>query len=745
MGTGESRWTELDSSAAAGALLGVYALSLLVILLRGLGVPIPEQVSAPIGYLALTFVPGGLVVLYLFSDLWVRAKHVLYAFGLSLLSVMAVGFVLNIGLPPLGYDTPLALAPLAAGITAFNAILGIPIIWGERGGTVRVPIVSIVSPAPLSFLLLPLLGILGVGMLNRTGNNALLLFVLLVVALVPVVVVATRVTTTWHPLGITALALTVLYHKSLWKFSEYSGQPYAIRTWGARRWTPGIVETNMLSAELLPNGVLYPIYARLTGVHILTQYSVINPLFVTFIPLALFVAFRRHTDSYKAFLGASLFVFAHPFFRQYPTAGRAATPVLFLALFGVAISDRDSPRVVTTGLSLLFLLGIAVSHYGTSYYVMITFGGALIVLAGLRAVDNVLNRQTVGQAVRLPETLRALVTQIGSPFTVALVSFYSVATLTWYMYMNGGRKFDLLPKHARESYVQLVGGSTFSGRTAARIQKNYGTESIQLSKYLYFGIGLLIALGLLVVLYRRLSSKDTGFDDHYFAIAVAMLGVFGTTIMVRNWGGGRPMMITYVFTVIFAVVGLTGVQAYTLDREREAAYFVGVVLATLFLLNSGVVAAVALGGLAPSNVPNQASLAESPSPRAQTVVYKETDIAAHVWMITHHGGPNVYGDTFANRQTDWYRPQITSRTGGTSSGWERIEGKPLELPTLAQPGVESGYMLLLGHNLALDGTWQTQYGPRTARLDELELSQRSKVYTTGESVIYYHRESEGQR
>jgi hypothetical protein len=30
-------------------------------------------------------------------------------------------------------------------------------------------------------------------------------------------------------------------------------------------------------------------------------------------------------------------------------------------------------------------------------------------------------------------------------------------------------------------------------------------------------------------------------------------------------------------------------------------------------------------------------------------------------------------------------------------------------------------------------------------LDELELPQRSKVYTTGESEIYYHDESEAQR
>lgn len=756
--------TEVEKQTAVAALLGFHGIALAVIGLQEFGVPIPDQVRAPIVVLALTFVPGGLAVLFVYADGSLGARHVAYAFGVSLLSVMAIGLVLNVTLPLVGHDTPMAVVPLAAAVTAFDVALAAVVLRMRRGETVTIPaslflshegdngsfewvasvpslIVSRVSPIPLAFLLLPLLSIMGVGLLNRTGNSFLLVLVLVAVALVPLVIVRKRVPARWHSFGMWMMALAVLYHKAIWKFSGYSGQPYAIRTWRARRWTPGVVRSDPLSAELLPNGVLYPIYARLSGVHILTQYNVINPIFVSFIPLALFLTFRRYTDSYRAFLAASVFVFAHPFFRQYPTAGRAATPVLFLALFGLAISDRDSSRVVASALGLAFVLGIVVSHYGTSYYVVAAFGVTLVLLAALRWFDALAGAD-VRQVINDSITPRLVATRSRTRITLSLVVFYSVSSLTWYMYMNGGRKFDLLPKHARESYIQLLGGSTFSGRTAARIQKNYGTLSIQFSKYIYFVLGLLIAIGLLVVLYRRLSDEDTGFDDHYFALAAAMMAVFGMTILVRNWGGGRPLMITYVTTLIFAVVGIGAIGSRIVNRDREALQVFGVLLLVLFVLNSGVASALFFGGFAPSNVPNQNGLAETDSPRAQTMIYKETDIAAHVWMIDHHEGIEVYGDTFANRQTDWYRPQLIT---GASRAWTDIEpvaGKPLGLSKLAAPGLEPGYVFLLGHNWALNGVWTTQYGPPAATLDELELPQRSKVYTTGESTVYYYNGSE---
>ncbi|EMA44808.1 DUF2206 domain-containing protein [Halococcus saccharolyticus] len=760
--------TDIDKRTAVAALLGLHGLALVVIGLQEFGVPIPDQLRAPVVVLALTFVPGGLAVLFVYADGSLGARHVTYAFGISLLSVMAIGFVVNVTLPLVGHDAPMAVVPLAAAMTVFDVTLAALVLRMRRDGTVTIPaslflshdgddgafewmasvpslVVSRISPVPLALLLLPLLSIVGVELLNRTGNAFLLVVVLVAVALVPLLIVTKRVPTRWHSFGMWMMALAVLYHKAIWKFSGYSGQPYAIRTWRARQWTPGVVRSDLLSAELLPNGVLYPIYARLSGVHILTQYNVINPFFVSFIPLALFLTFRRYTDSYRAFLAASVFVFAHPFFRQYPTAGRAATPVLFLALFGLAISDRDSPRVVASALGLAFVLGIVVSHYGTSYYVVAAFGVTLVLLAALRWFDALAGvdiRGVIDDSV----TPRLVATRSRTRITLSLVVFYSVSSLTWYMYMNGGRKFDLLPKHARESYIQLLGGSTFSGRTAARIQKNYGTLSIQLSKYVYLVIGLLIAIGLLIVLYRRLSNEDIEFDDHYFALAAAMMGIFGMTIMVRNWGGGRPLMITYVTTVIFAVVGIGAIESHILNRDREALQVFGILLLVLFVLNSGVAATLLFGGFAPSNVPNQNGLAETDSPRAQTMIYKETDIAAHVWMIDHHEGIEVYGDTFANRQTDWYRPQLIT---GASRAWTDIEpiaGKPLGLSELAAPGVEPGYVFLVGHNWALDGVWTNQYGPPATTLDELELPQRSKVYTTGESTVYYHNGSaESQR
>jgi uncharacterized membrane protein len=317
------------------------------------------------------------------------------------------------------------------------------------------------------------------------------------------------------------------------------------------------------------------------------------------------------------------------------------------------------------------------------------------------------------------------------------VVFFYVATLGWYLYMRGGRKFDLLPKHIRDSYLQLVEGALISGRTAARLGRDYGTLSVRLSKYIYLLIAAMMAVGFAVVLYHRLSADRSDFGDRYLALALALFGVFTLTIMLPNWGGGRPMMITFTFATVFAVVGLTWL-ASVVGRERSGETAFAFLLAILFVLASGVGAATVLGGFAPSNVPAQNKLAESQSPAANTIVHKHTDIETHVWMIEHYGDVEIYGDTFANRQKDWYRPELTTRTEGLSAGYPEIEDRPLGLYNLGAPGIEPGYVVLTGHNLDLDGVYREQYSEEETTLADLELDQRDRVYTTGESAIYYY-------
>jgi len=736
-------------------VVGLLVLSLTAVGVRSQSGRLPSVAVAPVVVLALTFVPGGLAMVWARSGTQVDARHIVYAVGISLLALMGVGAVVNIVGPLLGVDRPLSPVPLASGIGVLVGLLAVGALVGSDG-PVEFDIPRLLDPVPLALLLLPLVGILSVVIWNRLGTNVPLLIVLTVAALSPLALLA--VDTRWHALGIWSLSLTILYHSSLWQYNGFGGNPAGIWTANEGLWTPGISQVTDTSSELLQNGVLFPLYATLADVGILTQYEAINPFFVSFLPVVLFVTFRRYTTSQVGLLGAALFVFAHPFYIQYPQAGRSATPVLFLALLGCVISDVDSlGQPLATGLALLFSTGIVVAHYGTAYFAMFALIGAVGLVACIKVVDAYREsgfRHSISGIRADGGVGRRLVSRPYGVLSATFVVWYTVFAIAWYLFLAGGRRFSVLPNHAYNSVMQLLGGDLFGGRTAARVQRDYGSSVIDISQRLYIAVAMATAVGLAYAYYRRLATKEGSIvDDSYLSIATMLLGLFGVTFIVRNWGGGRPMMIAFAFVAVFAVVGTvigTSVVGYLAQRHRAStlgAYLTnrsftrewglwvfGIFLAVLLLLNAGVASAVVLGGDAPSNVP------------IQSEGDRETDIATHVWMIDHHDGPSVYGDYTAEGQTDWYRSEIVASTDPMADyeGW-RPQGELNEIGTETDFSERDdyGYVMLLGHNVE-DGTVWTGHEGHNPSVDQHmpPLDDHTKIYTSGKSEIYHWPGSE---
>ena len=99
------------------AVRGLLVLHLVAMVTAFLPASVPGVVTAPPVVFALTFVPGGLAVLLLYEDLRVSARTVLYAMGLSLISLLGMGLVINLFLPRVGTEQPLATLPLAVSVT----------------------------------------------------------------------------------------------------------------------------------------------------------------------------------------------------------------------------------------------------------------------------------------------------------------------------------------------------------------------------------------------------------------------------------------------------------------------------------------------------------------------------------------------------------------------------------------------------------------------------------------------------
>jgi uncharacterized membrane protein len=276
----------------------------------------------------LTFVPG----LFVLTQFDYHAESVTttacYAFGLSLALVMFTGAVMSLVLPALGIMHPLSLDWLLGTWMLLSGILA----WNARYDlTLRVPEERFTDPKTLFLLLFFPTAILGTVLYKTTGNNVVLLGLLITIATIPVVV-ALRATETWYfPLVVWSIALGLLYHGvSLGSYTIT--QPLPQVTMENLRWIPNYADG---LGTLLGNGVLFPTYAVVSGLPLAVEWSLVNTFLVSFLPVVLYQTFRRYVADVEALLSVFLFMSAYSFYVLYPGAGRAATPVIFIALSGL--------------------------------------------------------------------------------------------------------------------------------------------------------------------------------------------------------------------------------------------------------------------------------------------------------------------------------------------------------------------------------------------------------------------------
>lgn len=731
-------------------VFGFLGFSLLTVGLVALPDEIPRVGVVPFITLYLTLGPGLFSLLILRGNVHLSARSLVYSVGLSLILMLGLGLALNLVVRPLGVSQPMARLPATVGMTGLALGLASLMVTVRNDVNLTVSIPRIL-PSTLILLHLPLLAIVSVTILERTGNNIPILLVLIALGIAPLLI-TTFVNKSWHALGLWTVALGILYHKVPHHSFSFSGNPAVVFTWEAGFWDPGITGATPQSTELLQLGVLYPVFASLSQIDILTQMKIVNPVLVSVIPIAVFVAARSYIGSKRALLAGALFAFAHPYYIQYPPAGRASLPVVFLALLAVVLTDSTLSSNLKATLSIAFSTGLVVSHYGTSYLFLFAVWGGIGLMISYRIFDYFmfhLSRRKLatdggwklhqGQEIEFSDLFKS------DFLSVPFVLYYSVLNIGWYLYLDAGQKFHLLPNHIVRAFVTLfIVKNPGTGQTAARLQRNYGSTSIFLSKRVYVLIGLLMVIGLCAIYYRRfISENETVFHDEHLALATIFLGIFGMTILVPSWGGGRPMMITFVFSTVYAVVGaaivfdgllgsIIGQVNTHLDRgvlESFDGRGFACIIFILFMLNSGVLAATVFEAGAPSTIPSE-------EPIDQDFGSTMTDVSAHAWLVDNRGSiKTVYGDSIAHGQSDWLNPQIGYHTEGAYSYGSE---KPGKIETILDDGVTSGYIILLRHNLESKELYLgVERGKVSMATIEEELNDGHLVYTNGYSEVYY--------
>lgn len=714
----------------------------------GLQLPLGPPV---VGAVLFAFLLGALFLTSIGIRPRLASTWVVYAIGTSLVAVTALGFMLNLFLPLVGHDKPLTFWPLAvlhvAVVVSLSVFLGVR----DTDANIEVPLpesIDDVDSRLLFLLLLPPFAILSTIYLNVTGSNIPLVVFLVIAALIPIAGVLSYFDDRHFPLAVWAVGVAVLCHKIFFVGFSYGGHTSSVSIWKSGYWS-------LQGESLLIHGILLPALARLLRVEILTQVKLVMPLLIPVIPLAMYITFDRYTTSNRALLGASLFFVAHPFYFVYPGTPRGYLPVLFLALLGTAISDHSLDAIHRRVFSILFAAGLIVSHYGTSYYVMFAVIGTLVVVYCLRIVDEIWqqvdldagNGNSLGLLDWLPPIFqRAFGT--GNVTWVNFAGFYSISVLSYYLYVDQGSKFASLTNHVVNAYVSLFLETGGQGSTVTRLATDYGGVSIRLSKYMYITLGILVGIGLLVACGRRLlPGFQADFDDEYLGMAIMLFVLFGGTFVISGeWGGGRPMMIVLSFCAVFAVGGMmefgsilqSGVglvesriaalssRGSSLPFRRGAQIAFAVFLAVFLVLNTGVAAALLYGGQAPSGIPTI----------DPTEMKGQRDIQTHAWLADHRNDRyQIYGDRDARAQTtDWISAEIAAVSERAPYRFKKSN----LLEAVNDSDVESGYIVLVTHNIISDEVVVDYVTSRPIEVYQLSLEKRNKVYASDAGRVYFH-------
>ncbi|WP_436926766.1 DUF2206 domain-containing protein [Halosimplex amylolyticum] len=706
----------------------------------------------------LMWVPGLLIAVKLELDNSAAALAG-YATGLSMVVIMSIGGIASVALPLVTSIRPMAPFPLAVLLSAVVAGLSFEVWRSKPRFEVLLPWSSALSPLPLSLVLLPFVSVLGTVYMKSAGSNLLLLILLVCIAFLPAVLVWHNETQRWYALAVWAVASALLYHGGLWPLT--AGHQLSTITVEQGRWVPNYGES---IGSLLPNGVLYPAYAQLGDIPLEVEFELINPLLISLLPVVLFVAYRQQTEARKALVAACLFMFSFPFMTLYPVGGRVSTPVFFLALTGLAISDDIEFTGVKRVLLLLFGGGIAVSHYGTAWVVMLAFFLSSLFFIALRAVDTI-RPGNARDSIRSRATDGGFVIAQRGVLHWTFTSFYTVFAFAWYLYTGNGGKFKTLPYHVIGGINDILYQNDLTGDAARSVSKDYGSVSISTARLFFLVFGGLMALGIVAVTWQRVVRERRVVEDDFLALGAGFLAILGTAFLPFSSGfnTARVMMIVFTFSAPFVVFGTDELaskvsKGLELIRQRDSKSLskqlagrssrhgvtrattvaLTLALAVFLLLNAGVVAELVTKGYAPSNQVSNDRLLQSEDPieRSKATGCLECNVQTHVWTLNHRAtGKAVYGDDLAVAQIDYYRGRITAQVRGSPSGafytslWSARNGTTSE-----------GYLVFLHHNTDTESVFVTgKYDWRRFSRSKPVIQRSQEIYSTGATEIYLSR------
>jgi uncharacterized membrane protein len=371
-------WTLARTGIGAKeCLIGVLLLILVTDIFIVLDVVFLRQF---LGFITYAFLPGALILYMLRMRGMSIVKRLVLSFSLSLAFLMLVGLLIDVVLPAVGIDSPLAMPPLVISFSIIMALMAVLAYQRNKAdfGYVRLPALRTEEEKQFAFpialpILFPLLSVLGTRLMDSGGSNVLsIIFYLLIPAYVVLLIwQRKRIPKVVFPLSISMISLAILLARGMTSnfiiggdvYSEYETSLFVSNS---LQWHLYDIPTTLASLNFcLGIGLLLPVLQSLLGVTTMIIYKVIAIVLISVVPLIGYLIYEKHIGQLYAFL-AAVFVMAQiPFIYLLTGQIRVGIAIVFFASVVLVLFDKDMGKLNRSILLLVFEVCIIAAYYVT--------------------------------------------------------------------------------------------------------------------------------------------------------------------------------------------------------------------------------------------------------------------------------------------------------------------------------------------------------------------------------------------
>ena len=370
----EFKTTKLFTLTKGNVFIGILLFMILINILISFDINF-LYLRQILGFLFLITIPGLLIMLCFKirnTGFW---EYLVYTIGLSIAFIMFAGLAVNWTLPALGItDKPLSLWPILISFNIFLLALWVTAVNRNQDFKPKPLAVPKLDALNNIFFIIPMffpvLSILGAFLLNNHGPNILTMIML-------------------GGIAVYVLLLTIFrkrLNKNIWPWAIFMISLSILLSWWLRSWFVSAVDPNkeFWVFQLTKNNFIWSInnyrdaYNAMLSITILpvilSNIIKINDQFIfkliiyilfSFVPLIMFLIFKRFIKKNVLIFFGSLFFIIQPYIIATPI--RQAIAFLFFSLLFLILLENDLKLQTHKFFFIIFGASMIVSHYSTSY------------------------------------------------------------------------------------------------------------------------------------------------------------------------------------------------------------------------------------------------------------------------------------------------------------------------------------------------------------------------------------------